>query len=273
MARDGMPACLPALLRRLPALMTLLACSSWSHAQGGPPYLTNDPGTPGNGNWEINLASMQTLARGVATYQVPQIDLNFGLGERIQLTYQVPYVLQTSTHAPLQSGWSNAYPGIKWRFLDQGEAGWQISTFPQYETAGAAHARSIDIAAPGPRFFLPVEVARKVGPVDVDVDVEAGYYFPGHGPRERILGLAVGRAVTDRLEFDAEIYDDRAFGAPPQSTTVDVGARYKLRPGIIALFMAGRSISGFGQGQAEFMGYVGVQLLLKDYGRAFNSEL
>jgi hypothetical protein len=116
-----------------------------------------------------------------------------------------------------------------------------------------------------------VEVYRKVGPIDVDV--EAGYYFPGHGPKERILGLAVGRAVTDRFELDAEIYDDRAFDAPPRSTTFDVGGRYKLRPGIIALFMAGRSISGFGQGQPEFMGYLGVQLLLQDYGRAFNSEL
>ncbi len=25
-------------------------------AQGGPPYYTNDPGTPGHLNWEINLA-------------------------------------------------------------------------------------------------------------------------------------------------------------------------------------------------------------------------
>ncbi len=248
-----------------------MADCSRSEAQGGPPYLTNDPGTPGNGNWEINLASMQTMARSVAVYQVPQIDLNFGLGDRIQLTYEVPYVLETVRDASLQSGWSNAYPGIKWRFLDQGEEGWQMSAFPQLETAGSAHARRIDIAAPGPRFFLPVEVARKVGPIDVDV--EAGYYFPGHGPKERILGLVVGRWVTDRLELDAEIYDDRAFDAPPKSTTFDVGGRYKLRPAIIALFMAGRSISGFGQGQPEFMGYLGIQLLLQDYGRAFNSEL
>jgi hypothetical protein len=28
-----------------------------AHAQAGPPFLSNDPGTPGNGNWEINIAS------------------------------------------------------------------------------------------------------------------------------------------------------------------------------------------------------------------------
>jgi len=257
---------LPWLLR----VLAVLAFCAESHAQGGPPYLTNDPGTPGNGNWEINLASMQTIARGVGAYQLPQIDLNFGLGDRLQLTYQVPYVVQSGSREPFQSGWSNAYPGLKWRFLDQGEDGWQMSTFPQLETAGSPHARAADIAGPGPRFLLPVEVTRKVG--SMNVDVEAGYYFPGHGPKERIFGLVTGRSVTDRLELDAELYDDRAYGALPHSTTLDVGGRYKLRPGIIALFMAGRSISGLGVGQPEFMGYLGVQLLLKDYGRAFNAE-
>jgi hypothetical protein len=258
-------------IARLLGLLALIAQGSQSRAQGGPPYLTNDPGTPGNGNWEINLASMQTISRSVAAYQIPQIDLNFGLGDRIQLTYEMPYVLQSSAHEAPQSGWSNGYPGVKWRFLDQGEDGWQMATFPQLETAGSAHARDAAIAGPGPRLLLPVEMSKKVGPIDVDF--EAGYYFPGHGPKERFLGLVIGRSVTEQLELDAEIYDDRAYDATPHTDTFDLGARYKLRPGIIALFMAGRSINGFGNGQPEFMGYVGVQLLLKDYGRAFNSEL
>ena len=25
------------------------------HAQGGPPFITDDPGTPGNQHWEVNL--------------------------------------------------------------------------------------------------------------------------------------------------------------------------------------------------------------------------
>jgi hypothetical protein len=252
-------------------LIALLAFCTQARAQAGPPYLTNDPGTPGNGNWEINLASMETIARRVSTYQLPQIDLNFGLGDRIQLTYEIPYVLQSSIHEPLQSGWSNAYPGIKWRFLDQGEDGWQVSTFPQLETAGAPHARATGLAGPGPRVLLPIELTRKVG--SIDVDFEAGYYVSRHGSKERILGFVAGKSVTDRLELDAELYDDRAHDAPPRSSTLDIGGRYKLRPGIIALFMAGRSINGFGQDQPQFMAYLGIQLLLTDYGRAFNSAL
>jgi len=238
--------------------------------QAGPPFLTNDPGTPGNANWEINLGSMQTIARGMSSYEVPQIDLNFGLGDRIQLTYEIPYTLQSSSSQPSQSGWSNGYPGIKWRFLDQGENGWQMSTFPQVETGASMRARENGIGVAGPRYLLPLEITRKIG--SFDGDLEAGYYLAGHGPRERILGFVAGRPVTPRLELDMEIYDDRAYDAAPHSTTLDLGGRYKLGRGLIALFMAGRSVNGLSAGQPEFIGYIGIQILLSNCGRSFSSE-
>lgn len=247
-----------------------LATAGRVHAQAGPPFLTNDPGTPGNANWEINLASMQTLSRGFASYQVPQIDLNFGVGERIQLTYELPYVVDTAGGMPAHGGWGNGYPGVKWRFLDQGEDGWQASVFPQLETAGTRLERANGIAEAGPRYLLPAEFTHKLGPVDVDFEV--GYYLFGHANKERILGLAIGRSVTDRLELDGEIYDDHANGAGPHFTTLDLGGRYKLRQGVIALFMLGRSIDGFSRGQPEYLSYLGVQILLSDYGRRFTAE-
>jgi hypothetical protein len=252
------------------AIVCLLDGARALHAQAGPPFLTNDPGTPGNANWEINLGSMQTISRGTSSYQVPQIDLNFGLGDRIQLTYEVPYVLQSSDGGAVQSGWGNGYPGINWRFLDQGEDGWQMSTFPQMETGGSQLARQKGIAVAGPRYLLPFEVTRKIG--SVDVDFEAGYYFPGNGPKERIFGLVAGRPVTDRLELDAELYDDRVYSASQHTTTLDLGGRYKLGTGVIALFMAGRNINGVSNGQPQFIGYIGVQILLSDYGRRFTSD-
>jgi hypothetical protein len=241
-----------------------------AHAQGGPPYLTNDPGTPGNSNWEINIAAAPTIERGVSSYQIPQLDINFGLGDRIQLTYEVPYILQTSTGQPLQNGWGNALPGVKWRFIDQGEKGWQLSTFPQLETGGSLVAQRKGIAGPGPRLLLPLEVAKTVGPVDLNL--EAGYFFPWNGPDERILGFIAGRQVTPRFEWDGEIYDDRAMGALPHNTTFDLGGRYKLHPGFVLLFMAGRSLGGTSSGQPQFMGYFGIQILLSKYGRALTRD-
>jgi hypothetical protein len=257
---------------RFPAyfLVAVLCAPIAVHAQAGPPFTTNDPGTPGNANWEINIASAQTISRGTAAYQVPQIDLNYGLGDRVQLTYEIPYVVQTADGQSHQSGWSNAFPGIKWRFFDQGEGGWQISTFPQMEANAPSSAQQKGIAGPGSRFLLPFEVTKRLGPIDVDF--EAGYYFPKHGVSERILGLVAGRSMTERLDLGVELYNDHAVGAPPNQTTLDLGGRYKLSRGFIALFMAGRSVSGTANGQPEFIGYFGIQILLSDYGRSLASE-
>jgi hypothetical protein len=257
---------------RFPAhfLGVLLSAPIAVHAQAGPPFLTNDPGTPGNANWEINIAAAPTISRDGAAYQVPQIDLNYGLGDRVQLTYEIPYVVQTADGQSRQSGWSNAYPGIKWRFFDQGEGGWQLSMFPQMEAEAPSSSQQKGIAVPGSRFLLPFEVTKRLG--SIDVDFEAGYYFPKHGVNERILGLVAGRAMTDRLDLAVEVYNDRAVGAPPNQTTLDLGGRYKLSRGFVALFMAGRSVSGTANGQPEFVGYFGIQILLSDYGRSLASE-
>jgi hypothetical protein len=257
---------------RFPAyfLVAFLCAPIAVHAQAGPPFTTNDPGTPGNANWEINIAAAPTIGRVSAAYQVPQIDLNYGLGDRVQLTYEVPYVVQTADGQSRQSGWSNAFPGIKWRFLDQGEGGWQVSMFPQMEANAPSSSQQKGIAVPGSRFLLPFEVTKRLGPVDVDF--EAGYYFPKHDVNERILGLVVGRSMTDRLDLGVELYNDHAVGAPPNQTTLDLGGRYKLARGFIALFMAGRSVSGSANGQPEFIGYFGIQILLSNYGRSLASE-
>ncbi|HEX9139131.1 MAG TPA: hypothetical protein VF848_05035 [Steroidobacteraceae bacterium] len=241
-----------------------------AHAQAGPPFFTNDPGTPGATNWEINVGWMQTLAHNASSNQIPLLDLNFGVGDRVQLSYEIPYVFETNRGQSTQSGWSNADPGVKWRFLDEGDEGWQASVFPQVETGVSAHAQQLGTGVAGPRYFLPAEFSRNFG--TYELNFEAGYYFAGHGPRERTLGLVAGRQVTGQLELDIEIYDDYVHDAGAHTTTLDVGGRYKLARGLIALFMAGRGINSLPSAEPGFVGYVGIQILLGDYGRAFISN-
>ena len=259
----------PLVVRLCLAAAALCAARS-ARADAGPPFLTNDPGTPGNGNWEINIAAMQTTYRGVSLWQLPQLDVNYGLGERIQLTVEIPYLVGSSSGEGQASGWGNAYPGVKWRFFDQGEGGWRISTFPQVQTAGSASTQHAGIATDGPRLLLPLEVARSVGAYSFDLEV--GYYFPGQGPEERILGFVAGRQLTSRLELDAELYNDHVMDNSPQVTTLDLGGRYRLRRALNLLFMAGRSLKGNSPGEVEFMGYLGIQILLSDYGRRLAAE-
>jgi len=251
------------------ASSVLLHFPSAALAQAGPPFFANDPGTPGHANWEVNIGSMPTVARGASSYQIPQIDLNVGIGDRVQLTYEIPYVVQIRSGESAHSAWSNGNSGVKVRFVDQGADGWQVSTFPQIEMGASQRARQTGIAGPAPRYLIPIEASRRIG--TVDLNVEAGYYFGSHGPRERILGFVAGRSVTERLEVGVETYDDRVDGGVAHSTTLELGGRYKLRPGVIALFMAGPGVNRTSQGQTQFVGYCGVQFLLSNWGRTITS--
>jgi hypothetical protein len=255
------------------ATLCLLAVSTASstrtRADAGPPFLTNDPGTPGNAHWEINIAATQTSLHGLSTWQLPQLDVNYGLGDRVQLTAEIPYVVVNTTGQPQASGWGNANPGVKWRFLDQGGSGWQVSTFPMYQTGGSADAQRKGIAVEGPRVFLPLEVARRFGKVSLDVEV--GAYIPIHGEQEHIIGIVSGGEITRRLELDFELYNDHVRGSV-DITTLDLGGRYRLHRGFNLLFMAGRSLHNNSEGQIEFTGYFGIQILLSDYGRSLSEE-
>jgi hypothetical protein len=255
-------------LRYWGLLTLLLVIPLRAQAQGGPPLLTNDPGTPGPLQWEINLAVMPTLAHDQHDLQAPQLDFNYGMGKTIQLTFEVPYVLQTLPK-PFANGWSNAYPGVKWRFIDD-KNGWNVSIFPQFELGGTSGAIRNGIAASGTRFLMPMEIQRNVGPLELDF--EAGYYFPIHGRQERIMGFAAGHNLTKKAEVIGEVYNDRAMGGLPHDTTWDLGGRYGFHKGLIFLFMAGRSFSGNASGQPNFFTYVGVQILLERNGLALHAE-
>src|SRR5437867_1302759 len=102
-------------------------------AQGGPPLLTDDPETPGNRHWEINLAMTLSQTRERRLFGAPLLDVNYGLGERLQLKAEVPWlVLQDRHGAPTQSGIGSTNLGLKWRFIDPAKRGFSMSIYPQF---------------------------------------------------------------------------------------------------------------------------------------------
>lgn len=99
----------------------LLAVTAGLHAEGSPPLITDDPGTPGDGHWEINLGFSTEKRPGSRLSELPLLDLNYGIGDSLQLKYEVPYLRLTEDGAPSESGLGNSAFGVKWRFYDAGE--------------------------------------------------------------------------------------------------------------------------------------------------------
>jgi hypothetical protein len=238
----------------------LLAASLPAFAQGGPPYYTNDPGTPGDLNWEINIGYMPFLYSNQSVSHTPDVDINFGVGERIQLTYENAWLRVHNPASPTAYGLGQSNPGVKWRFYDAGESGLSVSVFPQFFLNNPNDAVHRGITPASDTFLLPVEFTRKFGPVDVDY--ELGYQFAHKGPDGWITGLVIGHDFTPKLEGDMELYGQGTFHPTENQPTIDFGARYKLRPALILLLMAGRSFEPSRSNQSYFLGYFGMQFLL-----------
>jgi hypothetical protein len=250
----------PVRILSVPLLLAMLAAISLpAAAQGGPPFIGDDPGTPGDGNWEINIMTYTERHPAERIYNAPILDANYGWGPRIQLKYQVPYLVDGTDSGPTRSGLGKSLAGVKWRFYDNDEKGLQISTYPQLEFNNPTSSVARGLTDPGVRFYLPIEVTKKVGPFVVNP--EAGYWFASSKGAAWATGIVVGRDLSKRLELDGELYNTANTNGSNHWNTLDGGGRYKLGEHFVLLFMAGRSFRGPSISQPQFFGYLGMQLL------------
>jgi hypothetical protein len=254
--------------RFLRVLAFLLGAGRGAFAQGGPPFYTNDPGTPGNLNWEINIGYMPFFYSGQSISHTPDLDLNFGVGDRIQLTYENAWLRVQNPGSKTKFGFGQSNPGVKWRFYEKGEDDLGISIFPQLFLNNPDNAVRRGITSPANSFLMPIEFTKKLGAIHVDYEV--GYQvFTKGATNGWITGLVIGHDLTPKLELDAEVYNQGTFHPTLNQPSIDVGGRYKLHSPVILLFMAGRGLEDAGPTHSYFIGYFGIQLLLppKSYSR------
>jgi hypothetical protein len=244
-------------LRRLAVLAALALLSSLAVAQGGPPMRTDDPGTPGNGNVELNVAVAVARATTERSFDAPVVDLNYGVGERIQLNFQIPYEVQGTDRAATKTGLGNSSAAIKWRFFESKSLELQISTYPRLDFNNPTASVRRGIADRGVRFLAPLEVTKKAGPIDVNG--EGGYAFNQYGSNEYIAGLVVGREVTKKFEVMAEWYSTGTTDGTERDMTLGGGSRYRLGRHVLLLVMAARGAGRSSADEPYFVGYGGLQ--------------
>jgi hypothetical protein len=248
---------------RLLLAVFFLMVAGWggsARAQGGPPYITNDPGTPGHLNWEINVGYIPMYFSNQSFSHTPDLDINFGIGDRIQLTYENAWVRAQPPGIKTEYGLGQSNPGVKWRFYDAGEGHLSISMFPQFFLNNPNDSVKRGITVPSESFLMPFEFSKKFGPIDVDY--ELGYEVVHKGPNAWLTGLVIGHDFTRKLELDTELYASGTFHPTSNQPTLDAGGRYKIHAPVILLFMAGRGLRPASNSQPYFFGYFGLQFLL-----------
>jgi hypothetical protein len=222
--------------------------------------LTDDPGTPGNGVWEINVAYQEQRTREQWLRSFPHVDFNYGLGEHIQLKYETGWVFaETPPGDAVKSGLDDSLFGLKWRFLDQERGGVDMSVYPQLQVENPTGSVARGVAEPGPNLFLPIEISHNFGKTSLVGEV--GYQYFRAQENEWVVGVLGAWEVSDNLELMAEV---RYFGEKflnHGDVVLNLGLRRAVSSKVKLLASAGTGLTN-GPGTTTFIAYLGVQVLL-----------
>ena len=222
--------------------------------------LTDDPGTPEIGHWEINTAFTTEHRAGETVSEVPLVDINFGLRERVQLKYEVPW-LRLSDRTGRHEGLGNPLVGVKWRFYDAGEKAWQLSTFPQLEFNNpGSRSDERGMVGHGLSVILPFQAMKDFGVFSVNADV--GYIGRSHGGDEWFGGFAIGREVTHGVALAAELHGNFDAHFRDAVLTTNFGARVDLSKRHTLLVSVGRELHQASGPHATLIAYLGLQTRL-----------
>jgi len=265
-----------------PAILILLVVGAGAatvRAQGGPPFITDDPGTPGNRHWEINFGWIADHNPGQSYYEIPDVDMNYGWGDRIQLKYELPLAAGTDTEGGTGFGLGESLLGIKWRYFEYHKPGepksddnllYSLGTYPQASLNNPTSSVRRGIVEPGPQYYLPIEATAQFGWLALNGEV--GRWIGNQNqPSQWGRGLIAGHEFNQRTELYAELYDlqdaNRIHNLPKQrELTFDVGGRQSLdkENHIRLLFMGGRAIQDVTRtnGEPSWIAYLGIQFLL-----------
>ncbi len=224
--------------------------------------ITDDPGTPGDKHWEINLAWTDQEVPGSTLVGVPLLDANYGVGDRIQLNYQASWNVIRGSGLDNESEMSGSQFAVKWRFYDAGDSGLQVSMYPRY-TAPIPDPDPQDEASPllKESFLMPLEVRRDFGVVAVNVDF--GHTFsPFKAGRGWMGGLCLGREIIKGWEVDAEVHVDTSESLGRSETILNFGSRYDFNEHSTLLLAIGRDTGNTLGPRVTLLTYVGIQVRL-----------
>ena len=237
--------------------LLLAPCVASATALAGPPLLTNDPDTPGPGAWEINLAATGAHRASGCDVDAPDVDLNRGVGGRVQLSLHVPWAHARDEGGGWRSGWGATELGVRWRFFDQGDDGWKVAVQPQWVSAWSHAAQRQALAPTHDEWVLPLQASHPLG--RVDVVMEAARHVVAHEADTWQAGVFGGLDCTPRLRCLAELNTTWDGGA---RTAFNLGAVRSLGPHLNLLASAGTELTGPAQDRAHLLFYMGAQLLL-----------
>jgi hypothetical protein len=219
---------------------------------GGPPMITDDPGTPDKGAWELNFSFNTDMKEFEKEFEAPLLDINFGFNERTQLKLEFPWLFSKSVPYEYQNRFGDITLGIKYRFFDEDKSGFSFSIYPQIGIATQNDAKN--------EYLFPVQLEKHFGKIVLGMDLRYGYLMDETDYFQN--GILLGIDVSEKLNLMSEfVYWANAKSFTNAEGVMNFGLKYQLNS--IFTFMTSMGTGVFSPGKdsrISFISFVGFQI-------------
>lgn len=214
--------------------------------------ITDDPGTPDKGNWEINFSVNSYLQKHEKEFETPLLDINFGFNERTQLKMEFSYLFVQTVPGKFQGRFGDLTVGIKYRFLDEDKSGIAISIYPQITVATQLDVKN--------EYLFPLQFEKSFGKVIIGLDARYSYISGDEGFIQN--GLLFGFDFWERLVVMGEfVYWANVQKYSGIESVVNLGMKYHIND--LLTFMISMGSSLFSPSDdliTSFISFVGFQI-------------
>ncbi len=217
--------------------------------------ITDDPDTVGNRNWEINVADVASFSRTERVDLAPYLDINYGVGDRIQLKVEGGYGTDQIYGQRSQSGLGPLLTGVRWKYWDQEKDGkLSASMYPQFGSHAVVTSRDAGIAPAGNYWLLPMQFSKRWGPLALVSDI--GYQYQTRNADSCYGGLLFAWEPRKDFELLAELHGDVAARGGDGDLIVNFGTRVPLSAKALIIASVGHTVKTLADADSQPLSYL-----------------
>ncbi|MBC7396513.1 MAG: hypothetical protein H7333_03640, partial [Bdellovibrionales bacterium] len=206
----------------------------------------DDPGTPGCNHWEINVVMSGNLSLTGKKYELPLLDINYGIGDNIQLKYEVPN-LSSQGQGETVSIVGSSKLGLKYLFFDSEEDAVEFALYPQFEfITPNSKAAERGLESPGNIISLPLLMSKRIGKVAagdlmLTTNLEYNYSTKADTANSLVVLAGIGMPLTSKLSIMGELSTEQALSKNSEDVREQM-----VKANLGFIFKAFKQVSLFG---------------------------
>lgn len=190
---------------------------------GSPPLQTDDTETPGPDNWELNLGMQGQWASGSHRVELPIVEFNYGRGDAVQLSYQIPYAFVSDEVDGRSHGVGHSTVGLKYRFYDNKDTGVSFAVGPEVAFATPGGLRTDEDRKTVLR--VPLIMTREFEHSSITANL--GSEFDSDGYRA-FASVGLGRRISPTVAILGELVGNDLNAPDERRFLANLGARKKI---------------------------------------------